>query len=129
VIVTATTLAQTSKFLVKVLQNPSETANKYVYASSFTLTQADILRSLEKSSGQKWSVNDIDVKNLMQESSEKVGKGDFSGIPGLILGVCYGRFEDGPYGDFTKVSGGVWNEKLGVPLENLDELTKTLVTG
>lgn len=124
---TATTLSQTGKFLIEVLRQPSETANKYVYASSFTVTQADVLRSLESTSGTKWSVDEIDVKQLMQESSEKVKRGDFSGISGLILGVCYGEFEDGPYGDFTKAPQGVWNDKLGVPMEDLDEFIRSFV--
>lgn len=114
--------------LVKLLSSPSavkESANQYVYIESHTVSQNEILDGLQKLTGNAWSVKDKkDSKEVIPAETEKLKKGDYSGIAQLILAAAYAP---AAYGDFRKVSGGLWNEKLGLPKEDLEKSLKTVL--
>ncbi|KAE9994810.1 hypothetical protein EG327_000023 [Venturia inaequalis] len=101
-------------------------ANKYVYISSHTVSQNEILAGLEKITGEKFTVTKQDSKKVIEESHKKLGAGDYSVIPPLILAAAYGP---DALGDFTKVDGGLWNERLGLAKEDLDASLKAVVSG
>lgn len=101
-------------------------ANKYVYIASHTVSQNQILAGLERVTGEKFAVTKVDSKKSIEENRAKLAKHDHSAILGLIQAAAYG--DDG-LGDFTKVAGGLWNEKLGLAKEDLDENLKTVVGG
>ncbi|KAF2431557.1 NAD(P)-binding protein [Tothia fuscella] len=107
--------------LVKILSTESNlkaTANKYIYVASHTVSQNDILKAVEKITGSKWNVTSFSSKEVIPAELEKLGKHDYSGVMKLIQAAAFG---DGGLGDFGKVEGGVWNEKLGLPKENFEE--------
>ncbi|PWY72643.1 isoflavone reductase family protein [Aspergillus eucalypticola CBS 122712] len=121
------TLAQIGRALVAVLQNPEVTQNQYVYVESFTITQKQILGALEKATGKDWKVTDVALKPLIEESTERLKGGDFTAVRVLLLAAGWARFPDGPYGDWARVSGGSWNERLGLEYEDFDEVVGSLV--
>lgn len=53
--------------VAKVLLQPDVTANRYVYVSSFTTTQNEILSELEDISGVEWKVTRVDSKTKIRE--------------------------------------------------------------
>ncbi|KAF1939169.1 isoflavone reductase family protein [Clathrospora elynae] len=117
----ATNLHQIGITMVKALENADLTKNQYVYVSGFQTSQSEILAVAEKVTGTKWTINKASAKELIEQGRVKLQKGDYSGIPDLIKGACFGLDEQ--LGDFS--SAGLWNEKLGVPKENLEDTIKT----
>jgi hypothetical protein len=122
--ISATNMGTTAKAIESILNNPAATANKYVYISSFTVSQNDILRSLEKITGKTWTVNQADTKEGEQKGREKLAKGDFSGIRELLARLMYGGDTGG---DFTSSPEGVANELLNLPNEDLDETIEAII--
>lgn len=104
----------------------SSTANKYVYIDSHTVTHNQLLEAFERLTGEKWTVTHVDSKKSIAEGHEKLAKHDHSAVVQLIQGAA---FSDEAYGDFRKVPGGLWNEKLGLPKEDLDADLKALLAG
>ena len=116
-----TTLHQVGVTVVKALEKEDLTKNQYVFVSEVQTSQKEILATVEKVTGAKWTVKDVDTKDLIAEGRGKIQKGDFSGIVNLIVGATCGK--EG-LGDFS--SQGLWNEKLGVPSESLEEVVKKI---
>lgn len=96
--------------VVKALEDPELSKNKYVYVSGFQTTQKQILEVAEKITGDKWTVTNVATKDLIKEGGDKIQKGDYSGIYDQIKGAGFGSDK---LGDLT--SEGLWNEKLGLP--------------
>jgi hypothetical protein len=118
------TLKQIGKGLVAMLSTPElveESANKYVYITSFTVTQNELLRRFEKLTGDKWTVEHVKTDPIHQESTEKFKKGDRSAIGALIQTAV---FSDEKLADF---SDRAWDQKLGLPREDLDETLAALL--
>ncbi|KAF2258724.1 isoflavone reductase family protein-like protein CipA [Lojkania enalia] len=120
----ATNLHQIGLALIKILEKPSETKNKFVYISSFTTTQNDILAAAEKLTGEKFKVDHVSSKDLQASGSEKLGKGDFSGIAELIQASAFGAQE---LCDLTPA--GLWNDKLGLEKESFEDSIKSVLNG
>ena len=105
----------------------NETKNKYVYIDSHTLTQHETLAALEKESGQKWTVAErLSSKDTIPPNQEKLKNGDYSAVPPLLLAAIY---NEGQFTDSRKVPGGLWNERLGLPKEVLEDDIKRVLTG
>ncbi|ORX96688.1 isoflavone reductase family protein-like protein CipA [Clohesyomyces aquaticus] len=121
---TSTNLHQIGLALIKALEKSSETKNTYIFVGSLTTSQAEILPVIEKVSAQKWTVEHVTSKELIQTGGEKLQKNDFSGIADLIKGAAFG-------GDSLGDSrpAGLWNEKLGLKEESLEETVKAVLGG
>ncbi|KAF1999123.1 isoflavone reductase family protein-like protein CipA [Amniculicola lignicola CBS 123094] len=109
---------------VKVLEKAQETKNQYIFISSFTPSLLDIVAIAEEITGEKWPVTDTSSKNLVAEGRAKLEKHDYSGIVDLIKGSAFG---DNGYGDHS--SAGLWNEKLGLSKDSLEESIKAVLNG
>jgi hypothetical protein len=113
---------------VRLLSSPTalkESANKYVYVESHTVSQNEILDGLQKLTGNAWSVKaEKNSKEVIPVELEKLNKGDYSGVAQLILSAAY---DPAAYGDFRKVSGGLWNDKLALPKEDLETSLKSVL--
>jgi len=68
-------------------------------------------------------VEDVEGQKLLDESKEKLSKGDFSAIPGLLRAINFGNFGVATFDD------KLWNEKLGLPKEDFEESIKTVLSG
>jgi len=109
--------------ILSVFAKQAETANKYLYISTATVSQNEILTALEKATGEKWTINKVSTKEAGKIGAEKMAKGDFSGIVSLLHRHMYG----GDTGrDFReKLSNGL----LGLPSESLGETERDTVAG
>lgn len=97
------------------------TKNRYLLIRSFSVSQHDILASFEKATGGgKWTVRDDDVPDTEKHAQaiEKLGKGDFSVFPQLLLSSFYDR-DTGIHFDAEPEFA---NPLLGLPDEDLDSL-------
>lgn len=117
--------ANIAKAVAAVLLNPDKTANKYIYTSSFEVTQNEILQSLEKQTtgGQPWKVHPVTSEDQIKSGREAMAKGDFVGTGKLALAASYA----GTYGGNFMEEGKLANEELGIPREDLDEVVKSVL--
>lgn len=137
----ATSVAQVTRAVTATLVHASATANQYIYINSFTLTQNKVLDALEKASGTKWDVSYSMAKEFGDESLQKLKEsesqtpvrmspsGDYpDGAPELISVVIYGYRPDGvvSLNDFEG-KAKMWNQKLGLKEEDLDETVKRVL--
>lgn len=76
----------------------------------------------EKVTGAKWTVNKASAKEHIEQGRTKLQSGDYIGIMLLIQGATFAK--DQQLGDFS--SEGLWNEKLGVLKESLEETIKAV---
>ncbi|RAH50644.1 uncharacterized protein BO95DRAFT_427558 [Aspergillus brunneoviolaceus CBS 621.78] len=122
------TLSQIGRALIAILRHAELTKNQYVYVESFTVTQNEVLAALERATGgEKWAVQRVDLKPLIEESTERFNQRDLAGARILNLAAGLGRFPDGPYGDWSRVPGGSWNARLGLEVEELDQVVQSVV--
>lgn len=64
----------------------------------------------------------VDSATFISESRERIAKGDLSGGSGLIRALAVVEIEGVANADFRSL--GVWNKKLGLPEESLEEDVK-----
>lgn len=121
----ATTLDQVGRAISKGLKNPELTRNQYVFVNSFTVTQNKVLKALEKITGDKLTVSQSTVEDLWQGGAAQVKEGQPMGLLGMIAGTIYGK---GGLANYS-VNKGLWNERIGLEQENLDEVLKSLIAG
>lgn len=115
-----------AKSIKSILNDPAAMANKYIYMSTFTVPQNDVLKSLEKVTGKRWTVNKASTEEGEREGGEKLAKCDFSGIRGLLTRILYGGDTGG---NFMSSPQGVANRLLKLPKANLDETIEAITTG
>ncbi|KAE8374387.1 hypothetical protein BDV26DRAFT_300267 [Aspergillus bertholletiae] len=113
----ATTLDQVGRAIAKSLKQPGVTRNQYVYVNSYTVTQNETLRALERVTGEKFTVSRGSVEELWQEGAAAWKEGQPLGAISMLGGAIYGKGGLAHYA----VNRGLWNERLGLEQENLDE--------
>lgn len=121
----ATTLAQVGRAIAKSLENPELTRNQFVYVNSFTLTQNKVLSALETVTGEKFTVSHSTVDKLWQGGDAQLKAGQGLGVLPMIAATIYGK---GGVANYS-VNRGLWNEKIGLAQEDLDEVLKSVVSG
>ena len=104
---------------------PEKTANKYIYVDSFTLSQNDILASLEKATGSKWDAEHVDAEGQKAAGLAKMASGDFSGAMSLIRYINTVEGYGGNFATYKESS----NELLSLPKLDLDEVIAGIVKG
>lgn len=119
----ATTLDQVGRALAKCLKNHQITRNQYIYVNSFTTTQNEILKALEQTTGDKFTVSKGSVDELWNNGATKAKEGQKLGVLGMLAGAIYGK---GHLAQFSSVQG-LWNEKLGLPQEDLNEVLRDFI--
>ena len=100
--------------------------NKYVYVSSFKLSQKEMFESVLRVTGEKasdWKVTHVPVKDYYAEGIKEFQSGNRAGFAKALYSRYF--FPDKP-GDMEALVG-LDNEKLGLPKEELDEYTKIAV--
>ena len=94
-----------------------ETANKYLYVDSFTVSQNEVLAALEKVTGEKWEVERVDGEMEKKTGLELSARGD---MKGMMMLIRYWNAVGGHGGDYMLYKEG-HNELLGLPKESLDD--------
>ena len=97
---------------------PEKTANTYLYIDSFTVSQNQVVASLEKATGKKWQTMHVNAEEQKEEGLEKVARGDFSGAMSLIRYINCVQGHGGNYMDYKQSA----NELLLLPKQTLDEV-------
>ncbi|KAI9815275.1 MAG: hypothetical protein M1827_002755 [Pycnora praestabilis] len=116
-----TTLSTSALSVVKVLLNPTETANQHVFVQSFLASQNEVLAVLEEVGGKKWKVTKADIEETAKVGHEMLAKGDGLGIVPVLRVISYGE----GYGSNWEEDETLWNKKLGLPeQENLRAIVK-----
>ncbi len=110
----ASTLAQIGKAVAGILQHPDETANKYVSAASFNLSENELVALVEELAGSRLAVNRVKSEDLRRAGEEKLAVGDFRGFVDLLR---VHNSADGA-GHGLKEGESV-NEVIGLPHEDL----------
>ena len=118
-----TTLTTTGLAVKNAMLIPEKTANKYMFIDSFTVSQNQVLESVEKATGEKLEVIHVDGEEEKKIGLEKMSKGDFSAILTLIR---YALCVDGHGGNYMLYEEGA-NELLSLPKQNLDEVVAEIV--
>lgn len=120
-----TNIGTIGKAVAAIIQKPAETANKFLYISSFTVSPNEILASLEKATGEKWTVNEANTDEAAREGKEKMAKGDFSGVRSVLAKLMFGGDTGGNFENEPTLA----NKLLDLPHESLDETTQAVVEG
>ncbi|KAK0373188.1 NmrA-like family protein [Colletotrichum limetticola] len=63
------------------------TKNKTLFIQSFCITQNELLQSLEKATGAKWTVNKVESESFIAEHKVKADAGDAEAIEDLVFAV------------------------------------------
>ncbi|KAJ5981753.1 hypothetical protein N7522_013381 [Penicillium canescens] len=119
---TTTTLSTIGKALVAILEHAGETKNQYIFVSSFNVSKKDILNVVEKVDGQKWTVRHVTSEDVIYNGKRRLAAGDFAGIMNLTRGGAFGKRVLG-----DESSHGFWNDKLGLPKEDMEQTIRDLL--
>ncbi|KAL9130565.1 MAG: hypothetical protein Q9217_001278 [Psora testacea] len=135
--ITATTVPQVGRAVARLLSLPvqasyssssptlSDYKNKFVYITSFSVTQNDMLGAVQRATGTDmpdWTVAHTSVDQFIQNGRDKFAKGDRWGMINVMYGCTFKR------GLGDQFHGReVANEKLGLKEEDLDEVVRRVV--
>lgn len=121
----ATSLDRTCDVVQAIFQHLEPTRNNILYVSSFTTTQNEVLRALEKATGTKWTVNRSTTAAEITQAREKLAKGDMYGQMDLLLAAIYAKDFGSDWSDGACES----NKILELEPEDLDTVTQEIVDG
>lgn len=106
------TLARVGEATSRILQRPTETANRVLFIQSFCVTQPEIVKAFEKASGSKYEVAWLDADSYEREQKAKRDEGDKDALENLVwlLGAIEGNWEERD--EFAMGLLGLGNEDL-----------------
>jgi hypothetical protein len=122
---TTTTLSTVGKALAEMLKHPHETQNKYVFISSFNVSQRDILGVVEKVDGQKWTLKHTSSEEVLANGRRRLAAGDFAGIMDLTRGGAFGKLGLGD----SRTHGQLWNDRMRLLKEDIENAVKDVLQG
>ena len=123
--ISCTNISTVGRAVSAIIQKPAETANKYLYISSFTVSPNEILASLENATEEKWVVNKAKTAEAERVGRESMVKGDFSGIRSLLARLMFGADTCGNFEQEPTLA----NKLMDLPVESLDETCKAVIEG
>ncbi|KAJ5288969.1 isoflavone reductase family protein [Penicillium angulare] len=118
------TLETASAAVAKVLLKPEETKNKPIFVASFTVSQNQVLKELEKVTGTTWNVQRMSSTDAIKKAAGLSDKDYSDGLKLLILMLLYADNADRG-ANFEKF--GLSNELLGLQEESLTEVIDRVV--
>ena len=101
----------------------SQFSNRFVYMSSFLVSQKDMLDSVLRVTGttaEDWKINKEPSQARYKRGMAELQKGNRSGFATLLYSRVFYPNGDGDF----ETSKGLQNEVLGLPKEEIDESTK-----
>ncbi|KAF2646630.1 putative oxidoreductase CipA [Massarina eburnea CBS 473.64] len=100
--------------------------NRFVFISSFTLNQREMLAAVQhvtKTTDADWKITSMPAKDKYEDGKKRLFAGDRTGFGDLL----YSRtFFPGENAMLYSVTKGSDNEKLGLPKEDLEEATRNV---
>ncbi|KAJ4007569.1 hypothetical protein NW752_010234 [Fusarium irregulare] len=107
------------KAVAAILQKPEETANKYLNIAGVTTTQNEVLKIVEKLTGDKFEVTHVSSAESEKIGDEKLAKGDYSAFGNYLEQFLFADGSgNGLKGDENAIG------LLGLEEENLEEVVK-----
>lgn len=119
---TQTTYEKVAQSVVAVLSKPSETANRYLYISSFNVSQKTVLSAIEQATGEKFTVSNSTTASLQESGLKALQAG---GGPDVALLILFGILGEGNGGDYGLAKND--NALLGLEGEDLLAVVKDIV--
>jgi nucleoside-diphosphate-sugar epimerase len=118
----ATTIETIATAVMRVLQKEDETKNRMLYIQSFCVTQNEVLKSLERVTGQSWQVENVDSEDYIREARVRLDQRDPKAQEDLVsaLGIVDANWEGKD--DFA-------NSLLGLKTEDLDQVVRKVIVG
>lgn len=112
-----------AKGVLGVLRNPEITANKHVYISSFEISLNDIVSTLEKAQGVKYDVSKTTTDEEIAKGKAALASGNFMAAGKLLLAAVYNPGYGNNFADEVEL----WNDRLGVPREKLEDVVAQIL--
>ncbi|KAE8354938.1 isoflavone reductase family protein [Aspergillus coremiiformis] len=106
-----------------ILAAEDQVANRYLFIDSLTVSQNEVLASLERTTGVKWETVYRDAEEEKRMAWDRFSKGNFSAIPTLMQYVTCVNGYGGNYMDYKQSA----NKLLSLPEESLDEVVQRIV--
>lgn len=120
-----TNTATIGRAVVSILQHPEETANRYIHIASFTTTQNEVLKELKAHSTVEWKTTSTTTDEQISTGQQLVAKGDFNGMLMLVQAAAFGS-KPGLKANYEK-DEELWNEKLCLPKESLEDTVRKVL--
>ncbi|KAL2834775.1 hypothetical protein BJY01DRAFT_252854 [Aspergillus pseudoustus] len=115
-----TTLANTALALNRILLSPSTTANQIVFLSDFATTQEELVQTIERLTGEKWTRKSINTAEQIPALQKAFNSGDqFAGYGLINIGFTKGTYS----GHFEPVYP-LRNRELGLPENELEQVVR-----
>jgi hypothetical protein len=124
-IFSATNMHTVALSIIKSLDKPELSRNQYLYVSDIQTSQRQILDAAEKITGEKWNITLVSSQDHIANERAMAQKDGYYGVQNLIQGVTFGTEEQ--LGDLTPK--GLWNEKLGLPRDDLETTLRAAFEG
>ena len=116
----ASTLPRVAETAVRVLLQPEDTRNRFVFVQSFCPTPLEVLASLEKATGTNWKKEYVDSNGFINREQEKLDSGDSHAVHDIVF--VLGAVD----ADWTTRKEYAM-DLLGLKDENLDEVVTDVV--
>ena len=71
-----TNVGRIAEGVVRILERPEVTANEYVFVHSFRVTPNAVRGAIEKATGEKWAVKQVDLAEVYEEGKRKWDNGN-----------------------------------------------------
>lgn len=99
-----------------------KTKNQTINIFSYTVSQKDVLASIERVGGEKWETSRSSSEVVKQEGEKLWEKGQMEGAYAVSTVIFFGKAIG--LGKLTKRS---WNDDLGLAKETLDDTVKSVL--
>jgi hypothetical protein len=120
-----TMMATVGRAVANILLDAEKSANKYLYISSFEVSENEILASLESAMGKTFERTHVNSDDQIRIGREEMAVGNLGGMVKLLLSSI---FKGGLGANFAE-EATLSNEVLGLPKENLDDAIAGIVKG
>ncbi|KAJ5118892.1 uncharacterized protein N7443_007822 [Penicillium atrosanguineum] len=122
---TLTNEKQLGQSVISVFENPRETSNQYLYVASVETTQNEIVTTLEKVTGGRWTINNTTTDEQVSAAIEKLTAGDFSGAFTLVRATCFGN-TPGLRANYLREEK-LANDMLGLEMETVEDTIRRVI--
>jgi hypothetical protein len=118
-----TTLDTIAQTVVRVLSNLDAYKNQSVRVHDFFVSQSEILAILEQETGEKFTIENADIGELLKKCGEGLAKGEytFENIFGVVKGNVWGEESSARWGEEDDTVA------VGVPKKDLREEIKKVL--
>ena len=125
-----TTLPKVGKSVAALLSLPdaqlAQFKNKFVYLSSFRVSQREILDAVMRAtatSGRDWTVEKVSSVKVINAAKERASAGDMSAVMEVLYGTVFTEGHGGDYEGTREIVNGL----LGLEEEDFEEVVREVV--